>query len=146
MNLKKIPIETFERILDLKKLINEDKITEENIVEDHAKVNHIEWGQSINKEKGRLPSTPSGLLQFSDIQSKNTKFSFKHFSFLKQTINTHPESGIGWLDDYLRTEANQREPLTATNIMLKFNDASSVIDMDNNIEVDGELIEKSLKI
>ena len=136
VSLKKIPIENFERILDLKKFINEEKTPEKKGEEQK---NHLK--EMTDNARDDLLSSPSGLLKFSDVQSKNTKFSFKNIPFQKN-IDKPPESGIEWLDDYLENEANQKARLKGSKISLKFNDTSSLIEMDNNVQVDGKITPK----
>ena len=138
--LKKIPIKTFERILDLKKFIKEDKPSKNKKKDkiQNNSLNNLGEAKKIDKGKEDLLSAPSGLLQFCDIQSKHSKFSFKNLSFFKNSLKAMPESGIGRLDNYLREAGNQEGTLSTAKIKLKYNDASSVIDMDNNIEVDSK--------
>ena len=139
VSLKKIPIQTFERILDLKHFIDGASAPEKKKESDEDQKRHLK--EIIDKVKDDLQSAPSGLLQFSDIQSKNTKFSFKNLSFLKNSLKNQPESRLGWFDDYLGNEGNQKGPLTTTNIQIN----SSAIDMNNYLEAHVESAGKDKK-
>ena len=143
-SLKKVPVETFRKIMDLKKYLlrqRKDKniqslsTTNLEVGSDEAVIDPESYEKSLGG--------PSDYLKFSELQSKNSKnsknskFTFNNFSFLKKEF---PESEIGWLNDEIEPGTIIEDPSKISRgiIELKYSDTSSMLDFNNNIEVDGK--------
>ena len=142
VHLKEIPIECFRRILDLKKYLKKQKKgnTEQTPSTTNQEEEKAEPDPLIEKiliEKS-LAGGASELLQFSDYQSKQSKFTFKNISFFTKKVG---ESEIGWLNDEPEEVVTENTSKTSKSaIELKYSDASSMLDFNNNIEVDEEYV------